>query len=89
MTLKAKLLKAMIEAGHSILPMSYCPDGYYTDYDDWAPLEIDEGEFALNFYSDGEKFFFTAYPDVKQEDGTYSIDYDTMIHVLVVPVEQV
>jgi hypothetical protein len=56
MTLKVKILKAIIAEGFSIMPMVHCPDGYYEDYDHWEEVETDEGVFNINFYSDGEDF---------------------------------
>ena len=89
MTLKAKLLNALIERNHSIMPMSHVPDGHYEDYDHWEGITTDDGDFMINFYSDGEKFYITAYPDILGADGLWSTDTSTPIRIMdidVIPV---
>ena len=86
MTLQAKLFNAVIKAGHSVMPMHHCPDGHYTDYDEWEQIDIDEGAFMVNFYSDGETFFLTAYPDVEDENGQFSVDYSTWVRLMKMPI---
>jgi hypothetical protein len=80
--LRVKILKEMVKEGISLVPMHYCPDGYYTDYDDWHSVEVDGKYYDINFYSDGEKFYFTAYHTV--HEGEYLVtDYKSEFHILV------
>ena len=88
MTLKVKILKAIIAEGFSIMPMVHCPDGYYEDYDHWEDVETDEGVFTINFYSDGEDFYITAYPLLESAEGWYT-DHDTWITIMRTPVTHV
>ena len=76
--LRVKILKQLVKEGISLVPMHYCPDGYYTDYDDWHSVEVDDKFYDINFYSDGEKFFFTAYI----VEGTYDRQNDQYFHLL-------
>ena len=79
--LRLKILKEMVRCKISLVPMHYCPDGHYTDYDEWDSVYVDNECYDINFYSDGEKFYFTAYST--SYDGKHLFrDNENYFHIL-------
>ena len=87
--LQRKIVLELLRKGVSLNPMVHCPEGYYTDHDDWDYVEIDGAEYDINLYCDGETFFFTAYPVKYDDDGDMRQDYSEFFHVLEMPIVEV
>lgn len=83
MRIESLILKQLINNGHSINPMHHCPDGFYTDYDEWESVTVDGKTFDINFYSDGEQFFITAYELKLNDSGFFDRLNDDFFHVMV------
>jgi hypothetical protein len=62
MTKESLILREIVRKGLSINPLEHCPDGHYTDYDEWDAVSVNGEMFDINFWSDGERFYITAYP---------------------------
>jgi hypothetical protein len=78
MELRQQIIKELIKRRISLVPMHHCPDGEYTDFDEWDAVEVDGQYYDINFYSDGDTFFITAY----YVNGTYDRENDNFFHVL-------
>jgi len=87
--LQRKIVLELIRKGISLNPMAHCPDGYYTDHDEWDCVEIDEVEYDINFYCDGETFFFTAYEVEPDNTGYWTRNNEKFFHVLKMPIVEV
>ena len=61
MELRQKIIKEMVRLKLSLVPMHYCPDGAYEDFDAWDAVFIDSVCYDINFHSDGDNFYITAY----------------------------
>jgi len=84
MELKQKIVKEMVRRKMSFVPMTYCPDGHYTDYDEWDAVEVDDKYYDINFYSDGDTFYITAY----MVNGTYERDNTDFFHIFTYPLKE-
>jgi len=89
--LERSILKAVLAKGYGLNPMEYVEDGYYTDYDDWDAVEVQGKYFDINFYSDGEYFYITAYPldydvrgDLQRDNSNFFHVYKTKLEGVVV-----
>lgn len=83
MKIESLILKALVIKGLSINPIEHCPDGIYTDYDEWDCVTVNNETFDINFYSDGEKFYISAYPLFMTDSGIYDRDNQDFFHVKV------
>ena len=82
--LERAILKALLAKGYTLNPMSYVQDGQYTNYNEWDSVDLGhEFLFYINFYSDGEKFYISAYPLFMTDSGIYDIDNQNFFHVKV------
>jgi hypothetical protein len=83
MKTESLILKALVSKGISINPLEHCPDGHYTDYDEWDSVTVHGVTFDINFYSDGERFYITAYRLFMTASGIYDRDNQDFFHVQV------
>ena len=80
--LERAILKAVLAKGYTLNPMSYVQDGQYTDYDEWDAVDLENGlEFDINFYSDGDYFYITAYELFYNDVGMIERDNSKFFHV--------
>ena len=88
--LERAILKALLAKGYTLNPMSYVQDGQYTDYDEWDSVDLgNELLFYINFYSDGDYFYISAYPLFMTDSGIYDIDNEDFFHVYKIKLEGV
>jgi len=88
--LQRAILKKVLEKGYTLNPMEYCPDGHYTDYDEWDYVDLGDGvKYDINFYSDGIKFYITAYKLIEEIDGSFTRDNSDYFHVIKMPIVEV
>jgi len=83
MKIESLIIKELVCKGLSINPLEHCPDGLYTDHDEWDSVTVNGETFDINFYSDGEKFYISAYPLFMTESGIYDRDNQDFFHVKV------
>ena len=83
MKIESLILRELVRKGLAINPLEHCPDGLYTDYDEWDCVEVDGKAYDINFYSDGEKFYISAYPLSLTSSGLYDRDNSDFFHVKV------
>jgi hypothetical protein len=83
MKIESLILKELVRKGLAINPIEHCPDGLYADYDEWDCVTINGETYDINFYSDGEKFFISAYPLFMTESGIYDRDNTNFFNVQV------
>jgi hypothetical protein len=83
MKTESLILKALVSKGIPINPLEHCPDGHYTDYDEWDAVTVNGESFDINFYSDGERFYISAYPLSMTTSGFYDRDNQNFFHVQV------
>ena len=83
--LERAILKKLLAKGYGLNPMDYVQDGQYTDYDEWDAVAIqgdfDDVEFDINFYSDGDYFYITAYELFYNDVGMIERDNSKFFHV--------
>ena len=80
--LERAILKAVLAKGYTLNPMSYVQDGQYTDYDEWDAVNLGSGlEFDINFYSDGDYFYITAYDLIQTDSGLFIRNDSKFFHV--------
>ena len=80
--LERAILKAVLAKGYGLNPMEYVDDGQYTDYDEWDSVNLGNGfEFDINFYSDGQYFYITAYDLIQTDSGIFTRDNSSFFHV--------
>jgi len=83
MRIESLILKKLVSDGQSINPIGHCDNGFYTDYDEWTNVTIENKNFDINFYSDGVQFFITAYELKLTDNGTFDRLNDQFFHVKV------
>ena len=83
MKIESLILRELVRKGLAINPLEHCPDGHYEDYDEWDSVTVNGETFDINFYSDGERFYITAYPLFMTESGIYDRDNQDFFHVQV------
>ena len=80
--LERAILKKLLAKGYGLNPMDYVQDGQYTDYDEWDAVDLGNGlEFDINFYSDGDYFYITAYELFCNDVGMIERDNSKFFHV--------
>jgi hypothetical protein len=80
--LERAILKAVLAKGYTLNPMSYVQDGQYTDYDEWDSVNLGNGlEFDINFYSDGDYFYITAYDLIQTDSGLFIRNDSSFFHI--------
>jgi len=82
MKIESLILRAIVRNGIPINPIEHCPDGNYEDYDEWDTVYVGE-PYDIHFYSDGERFYITAYPLHMTDSGIYDRMNDDFFHVQV------
>ena len=88
--LERAILKKVLAKGYTLNPMDYCPQGHYTDYDEWDSVNLGNGfEFDINFYSDGQYFYITAYDLIQTDSGIFTRDNSSFFHVIKMPIVEV
>ena len=83
MKIESLILKELVRKGLPINPIEHCPDGHYTDYDEWGAVTINGESYDINFYSDGERFYISAYPLFMTDCGIYDRNNQDFFHVKV------
>jgi hypothetical protein len=88
--LKRSILKAILAKGYTLNPMDYCPDGHYTDFDEWDAVDLGSGfEFDINFFSDGQYFYITAYDLTYDDSGILTRNNESFFHVIKMSIVEV
>ena len=87
--LERAILKKLLAKGYGLNPMDYVQDGRYTDYDEWDAVDLNGLVFDINFYSDGDYFYISAYPLFMTDSGIYDIDNEDFFHVYKIKLEGV
>ena len=88
--LQRHILKKVLSKGYTLNPMDYCPDGNYTDYDEWDSVNLGNGlEFDINFYSDGDYFYITAYDLIQTDSGLFTRNNDSFFHIVKMSIVEV
>ena len=61
--LQRAILKKVLAKGYTLNPMDYCPEGHYTDFDEWDAVNLGNGlEFQfLNHLNVLANHFFDCY----------------------------
>jgi hypothetical protein len=75
------ILREIVRKGLSINPLEHCPDGHYMDYDEWDAVTVNGEMFDINFWSDGERFYITAYPLSLTDGEVYDRDNENFFRV--------
>ena len=80
--LERAILKKLLAKGYTLNPMSYVQDGQYTDYDEWDAVDLGKGlVFDINFYSDGDYFYITAYELIQTDSGLFIRNDSSFFHI--------
>jgi hypothetical protein len=80
--LERAILKKLLDKGYGLNPMDYVQDGQYTDYDEWDSVNLGGGlEFDINFYSDGDYFYITAYDLIQTDSGLFIRNDSSFFHI--------
>ena len=80
--LERAILKKLLAKGYGLNPMDYVQDGQYTDYDEWDAVDLGNGlEFDINFYSDGDYFYITAYDLIQTDSGLFIRNDSSFFHI--------
>ena len=88
--LQRAILKKLLAKGYTLNPMDYCPEVHYTDFDEWDAVNLGNGlEFDINFYSDGDYFYITAYDLIQTDSGIFTRNNSDFFHVVKMPIVEV
>ena len=87
MELRQQIIKEMVRLGISLLPMNHCPDGEYEDFDEWDTVYLDNVPYDINFWSDGDTFYITAY-HVSYDGQTLTRENDNFFRILEIPLKE-
>jgi hypothetical protein len=84
------MIKKLLSRGYTLNPMDYVQDGQYTDYDEWDSVDLGHGfVFDINFYSDGDYFYITAYDLIQTDSGIFTRNNNSFFHVFKTKLEGV
>ena len=79
--LERAILKKLLAKGYGLNPMGYVQDGQYTDYDKWDSVDLNGLVFDINFYSDGDYFYITAYDLIQTDSGIFTRNDSSFFHI--------